>query len=107
METILEENESLVHIDSGRYELQQIPMKKEETLSVHKITQPVVNEQDGSVVFAQILKLYPANEPRSYEEARGMVISDYQQVLEERWLARLKQKYPVKINKKTFNKLLK
>ena len=107
METILEENESLVNIDSGRYELQQIPIQKQETLSVHKITQPVVNEQDGSVVFAQILNLHPANEPRSFEEARGMVISDYQHVLEEKWLADLNKNYPVKLNTKTFNNLLK
>ena len=106
-ETILEENESLVNIDSGRYELQQIPIQKEETLSVQKITRPVINEQDGTVIFSRILQLYPANDQRSFEEARGMVISDYQQVLEERWLARLKQKYPIKIDKKTFNKLLK
>lgn len=106
-ETILEENESLAHVDSGRYELQQIPIKNEETLSVYKITQPVLNEKDGSVVFAQILKLYPANAPRSFEEARGMVISDYQQVLEDKWLIELNKEYPVKINMKTFNKLLK
>ncbi len=107
METILEENESLVHIDSGRYELPQIRMAKQEVLSVQKITQPVLNEQDGSVVFAQIIKLYPANDPRTFAQARGLIISDYQQVLEERWLSTLKTKYPVKINKKTFNNLIK
>lgn len=106
-ESILEENESLVNIDSGRFELPQIPVENKEIISAHKITHPVVNEQDGSVIFAQILKLYPANEPRSFEEARGMVISDYQQVLEEKWLEKLHKLYPVKINKKTFNKLLK
>ena len=105
-ESILEENESLVNIDSGRYELQQIPLETQEVLSVHKITQPVINDQDGSVVFTQILTLYPANEPKSFEEARGMVISDYQKVLEEKWLEKLHQLYPVKINKSTFNKLL-
>ena len=106
-ESILEENESLVNIDSGRFELPQIPVENQEIISAHKITQPVVNDQDGSVIFAQILTLHPANEPRSFEEARGMVISDYQQLLEEKWLEKLHQLYPVKINKKTFNKLLK
>ncbi|MEO7313676.1 MAG: peptidylprolyl isomerase [Ginsengibacter sp.] len=106
-ETILEVNESLLQFDSGRYELQQIPTDKKETFSVNKITQPIHNDQDGTVTFSKILKLYPANEPRSFEEARGMVISDYQQVLEEKWLAELNKKYPVKINKKTFNSLLK
>lgn len=104
---IREENESLVQIDSGRYELQQIPTDKKETMNVNKINQPIHNEQDGTVVFTKILNLYPGNEQRSFEEARGMVISDYQHVLEENWLKELNNKHPVKINKKTFNSLLK
>ncbi|MEO6683550.1 MAG: peptidylprolyl isomerase [Ginsengibacter sp.] len=106
-ETILLENESLVQIDSARYELPQIPVNSEETISGQKITQPVHNEQDGTVVFAKILKVYPANEIRSFDEARGMVISDYQRVIEEKWLADLYKKYPVKINDKTLKNVMK
>ncbi|MCC5929483.1 MAG: peptidylprolyl isomerase [Cyclobacteriaceae bacterium] len=40
-------------------------------------------------------------------EARGRVISDYQQFLENRWLKELKQKYTVKINKRTVSKMYK
>jgi peptidyl-prolyl cis-trans isomerase SurA len=106
-ENLLVENESLVQIDSGRYELQQIPIAKKENLTVNKITQPIHNDQDGTVIFSKILQLHPANEPRSFEEARGMIISDYQQILEDDWLKELNKKYPVKINKKTFNSLTK
>ena len=107
IETIREENESLVQIDSGRYELLQIPTHKNESITVNKFTQPVLNDQDGTVIFSKIVKLYPANEQRSFEEARGMVISDYQHVLEDNWLKELNKLYPVKINKKTFNSLIK
>jgi peptidyl-prolyl cis-trans isomerase SurA len=36
----------------------------------------------------------------TFEEARAKVISEYQDSLEKEWLIRLRQKYPVKINKK-------
>ncbi|MDD4771107.1 MAG: peptidylprolyl isomerase [Bacteroidales bacterium] len=36
--------------------------------------------------------------PESYEDVRGLVISDYQNELERRWLDTLKKKYPVQVN---------
>ena len=43
---------------------------------------------------------------RSFEEARGLVINDYQNFLEEKWIVQLKKKYPVKVNEKVFQSLL-
>jgi peptidyl-prolyl cis-trans isomerase SurA len=37
---------------------------------------------------------------KTFEEAKAEVISDYQNHLEQRWIASLKKKYPVKLNKK-------
>ena len=38
--------------------------------------------------------------PRTFNEAKGHVINDYQALLEEEWLRKLKQKYPVKVDDK-------
>lgn len=38
--------------------------------------------------------------PRSFNDARAAVISDYQNYLEKQWLEQLRKKYPVKISKK-------
>jgi peptidyl-prolyl cis-trans isomerase SurA len=43
--------------------------------------------------------------PRTFEEARGMVMNDYQNKLEDQWIAELKKKYPVKINEAVFKTL--
>lgn len=100
------ENVSQVQTDSGRYELAQIPAKPKTKFNEGMITDPLVNENDGTATLVIIGKIYPANLQRSFEEARGLVINDYQTFLEEKWIEKLKQKYPVKINDKVFRSLL-
>ncbi len=92
--------------DSGRFELTQIPVESQTSFSKGMVTTPVKNAMDGSQTFASIYDLLPADQQRSFEEARGFVINDYQQVLEERWLTALKKKYPVKMNDAIWKKLL-
>ena len=46
-------------------------------------------------------------EPKTLEEAKGLVISSYQAQLEEDWLNKLKAKYPVTINEKVLEKVKK
>jgi peptidyl-prolyl cis-trans isomerase SurA len=54
-----------------------------------------------------VLQLFPANQQRSFSEARGLVINDYQNYLEEKWIDELKKRYPVKINEAVFQSLMK
>jgi peptidyl-prolyl cis-trans isomerase SurA len=91
--------------DSGRFELGQIPVVERTNFTEGLITANVKNESDNSVVFAYIIKLYPNREVRGFGDARGFVINDYQVFLEEKWIADLKKKYPVKINEATLKSL--
>ena len=43
----------------------------------------------------------------SFEDARGLVVADYQDYLEEKWISGLKKKYPIVIHQKVLNSLLK
>ena len=88
--------------DSGRYELSQLPIPDRTNFTAGLITAAVNNVSDGTTTFNYIIKVYRETDQRSFEDARGMVISDYQQVLEDKWLVELKKKYPVKVNEAVF-----
>ncbi len=53
-----------------------------------------------------MLETGKAGIPKSFDEARGLVVSDYQLLLEEKWLEGLKKKYPVKLNQSEWQRLL-
>lgn len=103
---VVNENPSMIQADSGRFELGQIPVIDRTAFSDGLITLPVINKTDGTAVFAQILKVYPGNQQRNFEDARGLVINDYQNYLEQKWIEQLKKKYPVKVNQKVWQSVL-
>jgi peptidyl-prolyl cis-trans isomerase SurA len=104
---IYEEANNTIQADSGRYELAQLALAEDIKPVAGMITPVTVNAMDGSGAFVKIIKLYPANQQRSFEEARGLVINDYQLVLEEKWIEELKKKYPVKVDEAVFQSILK
>ncbi|HLI93121.1 MAG TPA: hypothetical protein VKU83_05915, partial [Puia sp.] len=96
-----------VQADSGRYELAQIPGESISAPVSRAFTQPVVNKGDNTVSFAYVLTLYTERSPRSYHDARGFVINDYQGFLEEQWVASLKKEYPVKVDEQVLAGIIK
>lgn len=95
----------LIQADSGRYELSQIPVVERTNFTEGLITAPVASVQDSSATFAYLIRMYPGREPKGFDDAKGAVINDYQAYLENTWVAELKRRYPVKINKKVFRSL--
>ena len=57
--------------------------------------------------YLVIIDKIEAPRPKELEECRGLVISDYQNFLEKKWLEELKAKYPVSINEAELNKMVK
>jgi peptidyl-prolyl cis-trans isomerase SurA len=102
---IVESYNGNVIADSGRFELSQLPASSI-TFAGGSFTSFTRNEPDSSVSFAYILKLFPQREQRNFEDARGYVINDYQQYLENAWVAELRKKYPVVINEAVFRSLV-
>ena len=104
---IAEESDGKIQSDSGRYEVSQIQLPEGVTIAEGLVSAPVVNSGDNTSSFVKVLKVYPAKQQRSFEEARGLVINEYQNFLEEKWIAELKKKYPIKVNEVEFKSLLK
>jgi peptidyl-prolyl cis-trans isomerase SurA len=67
----------------------------------------MVNKEDNSVSFYHIVSLYPQPSQKSFEDAKGQLINDYQVELEEKWIAELKKKYPVKVNPVVLDQVVK
>jgi len=103
--TIAKESQGRVQADSNRYELSQIKVPAGTVFKEGMLTTPLISI-DNTASMVEVLKLFPANEPRSFADAKGMVINDYQNLLEEQWLKELQKKYPVIINEKVFKSLL-
>ena len=104
---VSEEANNTLQADSGRFDLSQIPIAINSKSPAGFITEIIVNPADGTAGFAKIINQYEAGLQRNFEEAKGLVINDYQSILEEKWINELKKKYPVKINDSVFRSLLK
>jgi peptidyl-prolyl cis-trans isomerase SurA len=103
---IVESSGGKVNADSGRFEITQLTTAPASSLQAGQFTAVVESETDNSAGISYIIKIYPQPSQRSFEDAKGMVINDYQLVLEDQWIAQLKKKYPVKINTRVWNELL-
>lgn len=90
--------------DSGRYELSQI---NGIATAAPGSFSAVNKNPDGSASFIKYYRFYEDGQQRSFEDARGMVINDYQSVLEKRWIEELKKQYPVKVNEVLLKEIIK
>jgi peptidyl-prolyl cis-trans isomerase SurA len=104
--TLNETYEGRLYADSARYELDAFAWAKGDALKPGTCTKVMGNTLDGSFSFACILEEGKAGMQRTFEEARGYVVSDYQEVLENAWINTLKKKYPIKVNAAEWKKLL-
>jgi peptidyl-prolyl cis-trans isomerase SurA len=93
--------------DSSRYEWEQIAGLEKAIPKPGMLTTQTNNPTDNSSSFAYIIKVYTEPSPRSFNEAKGLVMNDYQAGLEEQWIKDLRKKYPVVIDQKVLNEISK
>jgi len=63
--------------------------------------------KDGEYYFIVKINKHLEAGPKTLDEARGKVINDYQQYLEEKWVGDLKQEFKVNVNQPAFEKVKK
>lgn len=90
-----------VKIDSSKYQ------KNDNTLVDANWKKGLSEDVDlnGKVVFVNV-KAILAPEPKSLDEVRGLVTTDYQNYLMQQWLKDLHAKYPVEINQKVLAQIM-
>lgn len=64
------------------------------------------NTEKNTLSFKVVESIVPP-EPKSLAEARGYIIADYQDELEKRWIAQLKNEYKITVNDPVFQSLIK
>lgn len=89
-------------VDSGRFDFSKIPGLGSETPKANQVTAIEHNAGDNTANFAYIIKVYTQPEQKTFTEAKGEVISGFQDEMEAKWIAQLKKKYPVVINEAVF-----
>ncbi|GAB4046542.1 peptidylprolyl isomerase [Spirosoma litoris] len=62
--------------------------------------------RDNKAIAVIISRIEPPR-AKTFAEARGTVINEYQAMLEQQWLNQLRQTYPVKVNEAEIQKLVK
>lgn len=103
---IAENMKEQVIVDSGRYELTQLPVAEGKDYTAGSSSAMQHNDMDNSYSFVYVFQVMPGGDIRAFEDAKGWVINDYQQILEQQWIERLKKKYTVKVNEPVWQALL-
>jgi peptidyl-prolyl cis-trans isomerase SurA len=99
-----ENAQSKVSVISGKYEQGQYDAVDQTNWVAG--TSALKMLPDSSYQFVRINKVI-VPEPKSLKEAKGFIISDYQEFLEKNWMQELRAKYPIVIDNQVFKSLIK
>jgi len=81
-------------------------MKDDMSWKVGSVSYPVRNLDQKSGIVKKIVSI-TAPAPKELKDARGFVISDYQDYLEKQWVESLKKEYKIVVNEDVFNSMVK
>jgi peptidyl-prolyl cis-trans isomerase SurA len=90
--------------ENGKFERSRFPEKLK--LEAGKYA-PYYKNDDGSYSIVDVKEIYPEPTQKTLGEARGYVISDYQEYLEKQWIASLEATYPVSVKEATLKSMIK
>lgn len=90
-------------IDSALFTAEELQLKS--ISAMEEAGKSEMEEQNARFIQAYVLNIeQPRN--KTFEEAKGKVISDYQDYLEKGWLEELKANYKVQVNQDVLDKVL-
>lgn len=105
MEEVNKDGQAL-SVQKGRYEFSKFTQVPQAKIIKGKLTEAVKGE-DGSYTVVRVDEVYNSNMPKTLEDARGYVVAEYQDYLEKKWNAQLRQKFPVKVEDNVLRAMVK
>lgn len=93
-----------IHYSEGRYPFSVVPFDLEK-LEAHKASPIFKMEDSDQYAMFFVNELYPKESLKSFDEAKGFVMADFQSSLERDWEKSLEARYPLKINEKVYDKM--
>jgi len=101
LEKLNSENQKQLEIKEGKFHKGENPIIDLQAWDIG--SKEKLDEKRPYLVKGE--KLSP--QPKSFEEARGAVLADYQNYLEKQWLEQLKEKYAVQVNENVLSEIKK
>ncbi|MBL7706262.1 MAG: peptidylprolyl isomerase [Taibaiella sp.] len=99
-------NAEKVYQQTGRFDFEHVPKVDKKLIVAQKPLGIYPDGKDGEVVILAD-EVYNAPVKKTFAEARDQVVDEYQKELEKQWEAKLKQKYPLKINTSVLTSMVK
>ena len=93
-----------VSVEEGKFEQKRFEFNRPYASGKYM---PYFKNSDGSYSLLVVDEVFNAPTQKTLKEAKGYVISDYQDQLEREWKEELRAKYPLKVNMREFNKMIK
>jgi peptidyl-prolyl cis-trans isomerase SurA len=81
--------------ESGKFEKTKFPANMKFTAGKYA---PYYKNEDGSYSIVDVKEVFDTPTTKTLQEAKGYVISEYQDYLEKQWNASLEAKYPMVVN---------
>ncbi|MEX0813889.1 MAG: peptidylprolyl isomerase [Chitinophagales bacterium] len=100
----LNKKETLLEVESDIY--QRGDDSRVDAMEWTEGVNELKSNENGQFYFIKINEVIPA-QPKTLNEARGYIISDYQEHLEKEWIKDLREKYTVEINREVIKPLIK
>ena len=95
-----------IHVLFAKGILEENHKKLPKNFKLEKVGISSIIEDSNGYTVIKVLEVLPP-QPMQLKEAKGNVINDYQEYLDEQWIAELKAQYPVTVKKKVVKKLIK
>lgn len=95
-----------VTVQRGHFEFIKFTDATRAEVTKAKPTTEPKKATDGSYTVVRVNEVFNEPSPKSLEDAKGYVVAEYQDYLEQQWNQQMRQKYPIKVSDDVLNAMI-